>query len=408
MLQAADGTPDPFGDPVRAVALADPGCRPHDVHQRREVTPVAVPDGAPPQHPCVGRSAHPAGDLRRDAGLADPGLTGDDHRPRLAVGDDVPEGGHEHREFLVAAGERGIVTVTGPGDVRRPQADQLVGRDGFALALELQRRQPPPGCHRGGGDHGVVPGVHGTDCRRVGQPGGGVDGVADHRVAQGRLDAGQHLAGVDPDPQAEMAPAPGFVGDQPADGLLHGGGCADGPLRVVLVRGRRAEHGHDAVAGEIVDPSADLGDIAGERGEYPVGDLADPLGVEILGPRGEVREVTEQDGDHPALGALVRTQAVFGLEGQPAVEAEAPAGDGGCAAARAAQGSGDGRCDHRRALRPGHGNSIEPACPVCGCCRYRVQSRDILARSDKCGALRTGSRLPAASISQPDEILCSC
>ena len=51
----------------------------------------------------------------------------------------------------------------------------------------------------------------------VGQPGGGVHGVTDHGVRQRRLHAGQHLAGVEPDPQAEPATAAELVGDQPAD-----------------------------------------------------------------------------------------------------------------------------------------------------------------------------------------------
>ncbi len=42
--------------------------------------------------------------------------------------------------------------------------------------------------------------------------------------------------------------------------------------------------------------------IAGEGGEHPVGDHADALGVEVLGPAGEVRQVAEQHGDDPALG----------------------------------------------------------------------------------------------------------
>ncbi len=139
-----------------------------------------------------------------------------------------------------------------------------------------------------------------------------------------------------------MAPTAGFVGDEPADGLLHGGGRAHGPLRVVLVRGRRAEHGHDAVAGEVVDPSADLGDVTGKGGEYPVGHLADTFGIQILGPCGEIREVAEQDGDDPAFGALVGTHAVFGLQRQPAVETEPSAGNGGSAAPRATQRSAEG------------------------------------------------------------------
>ncbi len=139
-----------------------------------------------------------------------------------------------------------------------------------------------------------------------------------------------------------MASAAGFVGDEAADGLLHGGGGAHGSFRVVLVRGRRAEHGHDAVTGEVVDPAADLGDVTGQGGEHPVGDLADPFGIQVLRPCGEVREVAEQDGDDPALGALVGAHAVFGLQRQPAVETEPAAGNGGSAAARTAQRSTEG------------------------------------------------------------------
>ena len=39
--------------------------------------------------------------------------------------------------------------------------------------------------------------------------------------------------------------------------------------------------------------------------EHPVGHFADPLGIEVLGPGGEVGEVAEQHGDDPALGGLV-------------------------------------------------------------------------------------------------------
>ncbi len=342
MLQPADRAPYPFGDPVRTVTLPDPAGGPHDVHERGEIPAVTVADRAAPQHPRVLLRARPAGQFHRYPGLADAGLTSDDDRPWLAVRDDVPEGGLEHREVLVAPGERRVVAVPGPGDVGRSQADQLVGGDRLTLALELQRGQPAPGRDRGRGDHGVVARVHGAHRGGVRQPGGGVHRVADHRVGQRRLDAGQHLPGVDPDAQAEVASAAGFVGDEAADGLLHGGGGAHGSFRVVLVRGRRAEHGHDAVTGEVVDPAADLGDVTGQGGEHPVGDLADPFGIQVLRPCGEVREVAEQDGDDPALGALVGAHAVFGLQRQPAVETEPAAGNGGSAAARTAQRSTEG------------------------------------------------------------------
>ncbi len=313
MLEPADGTPYPFGDPVGAVALPDPAGRAYHVHQRREVTAVTVADGAAPQHPRVRLRSRLAGEFHGNAGLADPRLAGDDDGPWPALRDNVAESGQEHREVRIAAGERRVVAVPRPGDVRRPQADQLVGGYRFTLAFELQRRQRSPGRHRGRGHHRPVSRVYRAHGGGVGQPSGGVDRVTDHRIGQRRLDAGQDLAGVDPDPQAEMASAAGFVGDQSADGLLHRGCRTHSPLGVVLVRGRRTEDRHDAVPGQVVDPSTDFGDVPGECGEYPVGDLPDAFGVEVLGPGGEVREVTEQDGDHPAFGALVGVRAVLRL-----------------------------------------------------------------------------------------------
>ena len=109
----------------------------------------------------------------------------------------------------------------------------------------------------------------------------------------------------------------------------------DGPLGVVLVRDRRAEDRHDAVAGQLVDVTAERLDRAGQRRQHPVGDGADPLRVQVFGPGGEVGQVAEEDGDDPPLGDRQRCAAA---ERRAAVVAEPGARDRDRAADRAGHG----------------------------------------------------------------------
>ena len=97
-----------------------------------------------------------------------------------------------------------------------------------------------------------------------------------------RLDARGDLAGVEADPQTQPAPTAALLLDHPAYGGLHPGRRAHGPLGVVLVRDRSAEHRHQAVAGELVDVATELGHDVGQGGEDPVDHHADPLGVEVF------------------------------------------------------------------------------------------------------------------------------
>ncbi len=240
----------------------------------------------------------------------------------------------------LAADERRLVTEPELSGARRAQRHQLVGGDRLALALQPQRRERAPGRERHRGDGRVAAGEDRADRGRVRQPRGGVHGVADDGVGEGRLHAGQHLAGVEPDPQPEPAPAAELVGDQLAHLVLHADGRAHRPLGVVLVGGRGAEDGHDPVAGQLVDVAADLDDDPRERGEHPVGHLTDALGVEILRPGGEVRQVTEEHGDDAPLGRLVDP---LGGQRHAADVAEARIGDGRGRAGGAAHRSGGRR-----------------------------------------------------------------
>ncbi|RAO59942.1 hypothetical protein PSN01_02508 [Micromonospora saelicesensis] len=176
-----------------------------------------------------------------------------------------------------------------------------------------------------GGRGGTSTGVDGPDRGGVGEPGGGVHRVADDRVLDGGLDARDDVAGVQSDPQPERRATAPLVVEHPADGPLHGQGGPDGTFGVVLVRHRGAEDRHDAVTGQLVDVPAERLHRTGEGGEDPVGDRADAFRVEVLRPGGELGEVTEEHGDHPALG---RRQRGGSRQRGATVVAEPRAGNG--------------------------------------------------------------------------------
>ena len=103
-----------------------------------------------------------------------------------------------------------------------------------------------------------------------------------------RLDTRQHLTGVQPDPQAHPPPAAGLLFHEPANVGLHARRCAHCSFGIVLVGGRCTEDGHDAVAGQLVDPATHVDRGARQRREHAVGDHSHSFRVEVLCPRGEV------------------------------------------------------------------------------------------------------------------------
>ncbi len=70
---------------------------------------------------------------------------------------------------------------------------------------------------------------------------------------------------------------------------------ADGALGVVLVGDGRAPDRHDRVADELLDRAAVQLDDLGRGVEVAAQELADGLGVAVLGERREADEVGEQD-----------------------------------------------------------------------------------------------------------------
>jgi hypothetical protein len=263
--------------------------------------------------------------LGREAGLAQAGLAGDHHDPGLAPVGDLGEPAGHPGQLGVPPDERRLVAQARPGARGVQQPEQLVRLDRFALALQPQRPQPPPGGDVPAARRGALARVDGADGGRVGQPGRGVHRVADDRVLQSGLYPRDHLAGVEPDAQPERGAAAALVVQHPAYRPLHRQGGPHRALGVVLVRDRRAEHGHDPVAGQLVHVPAEGLDRTGKGGQDAVGHRAHPLRVVHLRPRREVGQVAEQHGHHPPLG---RGQGGGGRQRGTAVVAEPCAGNG--------------------------------------------------------------------------------
>ena len=81
----------------------------------------------------------------------------------------------------------------------------------------------------------------------------------------------------------------------------------NGPLRIVLMRDRRAEHGHDRIPDELLDRAAEALQLRAHATVIRPQERADVFRIHPLGTRGEADEVAEEAGDELAL--LARLQA---------------------------------------------------------------------------------------------------
>ena len=245
--------------------------------------------------------AHPHRQLPQQPGLADPCLAqcGDQMRALLA---NHPIEQRDEQLRLVLAADQRRRAARGTGAVTANHGpDRLPGGHGLGLALELERLELDV-LDRGAGEPvGELADDHSSRlCGRL-QPRRHVDRVTDHRVAVADP-AGQHLPGVDPDPQREARP------DRGGDPLVDLGHRAQhrqpGPNRalgIVLMRHRRSEDAHHVVADVLVDRPAVAFDLGPETLQCPIDHRLHPLRVEALGNRGVAGEVREHHGRLAAL-----------------------------------------------------------------------------------------------------------
>jgi hypothetical protein len=194
-------------------------------------------------------------------------------------GDALLEETAQEGEVDLAADERAAMI---PGDVdpeAGPRGRRMEDPDRLGLALERRRRQLVVGedtlrrlvCgepHRDAhlGRHRLDPG------RRV----DGVPGQEPLARAGRDPEPDEDLAGVDPDPQAELRPA---KRSEPGGVLADPKGRPDRTLRVVLVGGGHAEDPQHRVADELLDHAAVGLDLRAGHREVRGQHAVDVLGI---------------------------------------------------------------------------------------------------------------------------------
>jgi len=176
---------------------------------------------------------------------------------------------------------------------------------------------------------------HRAGLRRRLDPRGGVDEVArDHPLTLGAKGDGR-LAAEHPRADTEAR----IERRDRADEVERG---ANGPLRVVLVRDRRAPERHHRVAYELLHGAAVPLDRGAGEVEVAGQQFARVLGVPSLGGGREPDEVREEHRHEPALGLWLSRcragDAGIGRERSPALAAELHPGRVGRPAVRACHG----------------------------------------------------------------------
>ena len=204
----------------------------------------------------------------------------------------LPDSG-QHAELTLATdhGNRGRGTLADLG--RRPHREP--GRDGRALALREHRLRGSVLDDVPGRDVGLLSDDDGSGRRRRLETRRRVHDVSGHHrltVIGPRVELDDRFARVHCDPHLNVVLF-GPVSD--------GEGGADGSLRIVPVRRRRAEHPHDRVADELLDTSAEALQPRPHLLVVRRQECTHVLRVERFGTLRGPHEVDEEDRDDPSL-----------------------------------------------------------------------------------------------------------
>ena len=299
------------------VGLEDPALGLDDLAERPEGDPLPVGKAAALT---PADESGPLLDVREELGaeaaLADSRLADDCHELAGALLRGALEGADQERLLELAADERGRVRA---GDVSsEPRASRERAVEGERLRLALD--------HHGvellvledalGRSIGRLRDGDAVDGCGALQAGGGVDDVpGDDPLTFLRTcpEGDDRLARVDADAHLERERRVLLV--QLLDRLEDAKPRADGPLGVVLVRDRRAEHRHHGVADELLDrPSVQL-DLVPELSVVRADAGANVLRVSCLRGGREADEVAEEDS-HDLAFFLHRRRGLFGQWGR--------------------------------------------------------------------------------------------
>jgi hypothetical protein len=300
--EGRDGRREFGRDQRRVIRLEHTGLCLDDLAQRPEGDAIAVGQAVAlaPDHQ-LGLLVDEPQQFPDEPALADPRLTDDGHQlhrtrpPRLLV---EPA---EQVEFLVATHQRGRRPLLDIHPQAAARGDRAPDREGLGFALDLNRlqllvvecgpRRPP----------GRLPDDYGAGRGRALEARGRIHDVADHALGLVRAGIQDHgrLARHDPNPDGKLKLRGRLV--QLGDGIEHPKRTPNRPLRVILMRARHPEHGHDAVANELVYGATQPFDLSAKPLMVRTQQGPHVLRVGLVGAGGEANQVAEQHRDDLAL-----------------------------------------------------------------------------------------------------------
>ena len=214
---------------------------------------------------------------------------------RLGLRCGTPVRRAQELELVVASDEDAAKAAHAPWPHRPQRTLDAVRHHAPRLALRLDRTRSREGERARSGRGSPLSGEHLARLGRLLEPIGDVHGVTRDERASLASRADDDVARVDSDAKLERA------GEQLAHPLLHRERRVQRALGVILERGRRAEHRHHRIAGELLDRAAGELDLGAHRVVEPLELYPHALRIAVTGERGRPDEVGEQDGDELAL-----------------------------------------------------------------------------------------------------------
>ena len=284
------------------LVLGDAGAHAHHLGQR------PVGDALPVGQAASGVPAHGLRDavgvlreLPGEPGLAGTRRPGHADKPRAALVPAFLDALDDQGEIARAADKGRLEAGAAPGAAHeRDDTDRLPRVHRRLAALDLVRAGVLVDDRRLGRAAGDVIDEHAAGRRDALQPRGGVDGVAEHGALA--VDAALHGGPAGQHADAELEARKAHLLTERRNGARQRQRGTHRPLRIVLVRDRRAPDGHDGVADELLDRPAEALDQAPAALEVAAEQLAHLLRVAMLGERRVAHEVREHDRHQPPLG----------------------------------------------------------------------------------------------------------
>ena len=197
----------------------------------------------------------------------------------------------------------------GPGSAGTASAAQA--ETGFPLSLGVDAPLRPVRDDAIRRDLRALPDEHLAGLRGLLQARRDVDRVAaDHELpARRRLPAGDDLAGVHADPQADLgAVLAAHAVREGCESRMCRQRRANRALRIILVRLRDPEDREESVADELLGRAAELLHFGVQQGEEVALERAHVFRIEVLSERRRAGEVGEEHGHDAPLRRLVRAR----------------------------------------------------------------------------------------------------